>query len=278
MNRKIAAMLACLLSLFGCSNDVQKPETGKSMTVKTAHGPVTVQDATRDMSARVMNARVVGSGIDAVLTVSSNDDAGVQSFTASLSDASGQLLYSIETRVDEATGTTTAIEATAQDYLSMTRAEQDDRVIETYDANGDVASFEHSSLTDEQERRAINFYRYSGNSGFTDRLPAEMREYVRGAEAFHEYYLPHENSTIHNNFSGDLLVTLLTSPELPYVVTGDVPDRTLGSHFHQVCSLFSLCYMYACRVAPTHPLCGACFTLSVLCSFIEITCQWFGCV
>jgi hypothetical protein len=172
------------------------------MTVKTAHGPVTVQDATRDMSARVMNARVVGSGIDAVLTVSSNDDAGVQSFTASLSDASGQLLYSIETRVDEATGTTTTIEATAQDYLSMTRPS---KMTASSRFTMPMEMLHHSNIhrsRDEQERRAINFYRYSGNSGFTDRLPAAMREYVRGAEAFHEYYLPHENSTIHNNFSG----------------------------------------------------------------------------
>jgi hypothetical protein len=276
MNRKIAGMLLGVLSLFGCSNDVQKPTTGRNVTVKTARGPVTVQDATRDMNARVMNARVVGSGIDAVLTVSSSEDAGVQSFVASLSDASGQLLYSIETRVDEAAGTITATEATAQDYLTITMTTQEDRIVETYDADGDVASFEHSALADETELRAINYYR-NGGTGNVDRLPADVQEYIRGADAFHQYYLPHEISTIHNNPSGDLLVALLSSPELPYAVAGDLPDRNLGTHFHSVCSLFSLCYMYACRIAPTHPLCGACFTLSILCSIIEITCQWFGC-
>jgi hypothetical protein len=274
MKRKMAGILVCLLSFVGCNNDVQEPVNEKRVTVNTVKGPVVIDDANRNLDQEVVNAHVVGTGIDATLTVASRDDGDTHSVIASLTDSSGQLLYSIETRVDEGTGTVTCIQATAEDYLSVTMSGEGDRVRETYDSDGDVASFAYAALSDEQQRHAINYYEHGMNEAS---LPADVADYVRQADAFHAYYLPHQTSSIHGNPAGDMLVQLLASPELPRVVAGDVPIVQMNKYIQQACNTFSLCASFSCRVAPGNPVCTYCFAVSVICSIMMLACSWFGC-
>jgi len=274
MKRKMAGILVCLLSLVGCNNDVQAPVTEQRVTVNTVKGPVVIENADRNLDQKVVNAHVVGTGIDATLTVISTDDGGTHSVIASLADPSGQLLYSIETRVNEGTGAVTCVQATAEDYLSVTVSGDGDRVRETYDADGDVASFEYTALSDEQQRHAINYYQHGMNEAT---LPGDVVEYVRQADAFHAYYLPHESSSIHGNPAGDMLAQLLASPELPHLVVGDIPVIQMNKYIQQTCNTFSLCAVFSCRIAPGSPVCDYCFAVSIICSIMMLGCSWFGC-
>jgi hypothetical protein len=86
MKRKMAGILVCLLSLAGCNNDVQEPVNERRVTVNTVKGPVVIEDANRNLDQKVVNAHVVGAGIDAILTVASTEDGDTRSVIASLTD------------------------------------------------------------------------------------------------------------------------------------------------------------------------------------------------
>jgi hypothetical protein len=274
MKRKMAGILVCLLSFVGCNNDVQEPVSEIRVTVNTVKGPIAIDDANRNLDQKVVSAHVVGAGIDATLTVASTDDGDTHSVIASLTDPSGQLLYSIETRVNESTGAVTCIQATAEDYLSVTMSGDGDRVRETYDADGDVASFEYAALSDEQQRHAINYYQHGMNEAT---LPADVADYVRQADAFHAFYLPHQSSSIHGNPAGDMLAQILMSPELPHVIAGDVPIIQMNKYIQQTCNTFAVCAAFSCRIAPGSPVCDWCFVASIMCSIVMLGCSWFGC-
>lgn len=273
MKRKLTGILVCMLSLVGCNNDVQKPETAKRVTVNTVMGPVTVQDAIKNDDQKAVEARVTGQGIDATLVITVTDDVNIHGVLASLTDNSGQLLYSIETTVNKATGATSWTEATAQDYLTFTLGGEGERVRETYDADGDVASFEYAQMSDEQKDRTFNYYQHGLD---VSKLPPDMAEYARSADAFRTYYAPHANSSIHNNQSGTMLAQILTSPELPALVGGGGPAQ-ISQNLQQWCTVFSTCASFSCRLWPTHPICGGCLAASMVCAIMMLACSWFGC-
>ncbi|HET6349274.1 MAG TPA: hypothetical protein VFH88_09355 [Candidatus Krumholzibacteria bacterium] len=275
MKRMMACALLVVLSLVGCNRDVQGPEQADRVTLNTAMGDVVVEDVTRDLNAKRMTARVVGSQIDANLQVSSSSTGeNQQVVTATLTDADGNLLYMIEETANTLTGELIYREATEQDYLEVGIHDDEQRTRETYDADGDVAIFEYPSISEETKSRALNLHEHGLP---TDHLPADITEYVHQAEAFETYYLPHTSSTIHNNPDGELLVQVLTSPEVSQLVIGgdDDPQRVLW--VQNFCMWANACTAFSCRIAPTHPVCAFCTVASWACTIIQLVCSWFGC-
>src|SRR5712675_1605026 len=104
MKRSITGILVCVLSLYGCNNDVEKPATGKRVTVETNKGPVALTDVKRDERKKELTARVEGTQINATLRiVPAGDGVVTTGGTAMLLDASGRLLYSLEMTMNQET-------------------------------------------------------------------------------------------------------------------------------------------------------------------------------
>ena len=275
MKRKPAGVLIVVLSLLGCNNDVEKPETARRITVDTPRGAIMVQNAVRNLDDEFVTASVAGAGFDGTLRVASTGN-GVTTTggVAELLDSSGQLLFSIETVINRETGEVVLTQATPQDYLTFSIVADDERVREWYDANGDIAMFEYPALSDDTQRRAVNYYQHGLPAG---RLPAEVSEYVTRIGEFSGYYEPHSTSTLNDNPYGLLLVQMLSSPELPSLVASGDPDQTIKGWIQQTCSAAQACMTLMCRVNPSSLACFACSAVSTACSILYLICGWVGC-
>lgn len=276
MRGNLAGVLMCTISLLGCSNDVQRPKKEDILNLSTATGEVAVQVLNRSTERKEFTGRVIGNGIDATLRVSSTGDGvTTRGAIAELIDTSGRLLFSLESTVNNATGELTYREATADDFLTLSMTADGERVRESYDANGAVASFEYPSLSDETQRHAIKYFQ---SGAPLSNLPLDVAEYVTQADAFHTYYLPHSNSSIHNNPAGELLAQILASPAVPRFVTGVEPSAEVSAEFQQMCQWYSACAFFACRFFPTaNPICWYCTAASTACTIMMFACMWIGC-
>jgi hypothetical protein len=275
MKWKVAGALMCMLSLVGCHNDVEKPVSQRRVTVDTPRGKVMLQEAIQNVDDKFVTASVTGGDINATFRlVSTGDDANVIGGRAELLDASGRLLFSIETRMNRVTGEIVMTEATPDDYLTLRTSSDDERVHESYDTNGDVAIFDYPALSDDAERRALNYYRHGLPA---NRLPGAVSEYIGNLASFETYFAPHANNTLQNNPSGELLVQILTSPELPFLVVGDESEPHIIKWIETTCMGARTCTLLMCRINPAGALCETCWAISVACTILEYMCSWFGC-
>jgi hypothetical protein len=265
----------CVLSLIGCSHDVEKPALQGRVTVDGPRGKVFIQDPVRDFEEKYVTASVLGDGVAATFRlVSTGDGVTTAGARGELLDASGQLLFSFETLVNNESGEMTITQATPDDYLIFSKRTDDERVWERYDANGDVAWFEYAALSEEDQSRAANYYRHDLPA---DRLPDNASEYVNELGAFDSYYEPHAHSTLHDNPSGELLVQILSSPELPNLVVGDTPDPGRPDWLDRVCTSARACTALTCGSSYGGLLCLVCGAVASVCDFIDSLCQVFRC-
>jgi len=276
MKRKLAGILMCVLPLVGCNNDVQKPDAHekqgtREIVVQTKNGPVVMKNLNRNDDRKETTATVEGAGFSGILQIGSAGDGVVTvGGNARLIDASGRLLYSIEMTVNQETNEVAYRQATEHDYVAWSVFETDERVRESYDANGDRASFEYPQLPEETKARTINHVEHHLP---TAHLPASVREYAAQAEAYRAWYLPHENSSLNNNEAGDLLVQLLSSPDVSYALIGDQPEQM--TRFQAgLCSLLNSCATFICRILPGTSLCSACTGGAFACAIFQIIAPW----
>lgn len=271
MKRKLAGILMCMLALVGCNNDVQKPDANRKQTnqivVQTKNGPVVMKNFNRNDDRRATTASVEGAGFRATLQVVPAGDGVVNvGGNASLIDASGRLLYSIEMTVNQETNEVTYRQATDRDYVAVSILETGERVRESYDANGDRASFDYPQLSEETKSRTINQIEHGLP---TTHLPASVREYATQADAYRDYYLPHSQSSLNDNEAGDLLVLLLSSPDVSNAVVGEQPEQ-MNKFQTTLCSLLNSCATFACRILPGTSLCSACTGGALACAIFQI--------
>lgn len=275
MKWKVAGALMCVLSLVGCHNDVEKPVAQQRVTVETPRGKVMLQDAIQHGDDKSVTASVTGDDINATFRlVSIGDNTSITGGRAELVDPSGRLLFSIEARIDNTTGELVMTEATPDDYLTLSISSDDERVHERYDANGDVATFDYPALSDDAQRRAFNYYQHGLPAR---RLPGDISEYMTNLASFEAYYATHSNNTLHSNASGDLLVQILTSPELPGLVVGDSTEPHVLRWITQTCTAARACQGLMCTTNPASTLCGVCSAVSIACSIFDLLCSWFNC-
>lgn len=273
MKRKLAGALICVLLLPGCNNDVEKPEPQRHVVVDTPRGKVMIQDPRSNPDEGYFTGSVLGEGIDATLRLEPTGD-GIETagMSAELRDHSGRLLFSLEMTANQTTGEIVYTQATPEDYLTLGIIADDERVRERYDANGDVATFEYAALSDDTQRRALNYYHHGLS---TAHLPPDISHYVSRLGAFDAYYRPHATSTLHDNPYGELLVQILSTPELADVVTGDIPDPERWRWLEQTCATARTCATLVCRTNPTSVVCGICWGVSVVCSIFDLIASWF---
>lgn len=276
MKWKFAGVMVCVLSLLGCTNDVEKPEPVQRVVVDTPRGKVMIQNPVQNLTERYVTADVVANGTDFTFRLaSSGDGAAVTGGVAELLDASGQLLFSIETLLNTETGEMVFTQATPEDYLTHSIRNDEERVWEHYDANGDVASFVYPLLPDDTQRRAANYYEHGLPAS---KLPAQVGEFVTQLGAFDAYYEPHATSTLHDNPHGELLVQILTSSELEHlVVEAEGTETEQWRWIEQTCSTARACQTLVCYSRPTSLVCFACTAVSIACAIMDMLCNWFGC-
>jgi hypothetical protein len=261
--------------MVGCHNDVEKPVAQQRVTVDTPRGRVMLQDAIHDVAGKTVTASVVGDNINATFRLASiSNDAHVVGGRAELIDPSGRLLFAVETTENRLTGEVTMTEATEDDYLAFSISGDDERVYEQYDMNGDVATFDYPALSDEAQRRAVNYHQHGLP---VSRLPGDVSEYVANLAGFESYYGPHANTTLENNPYGQLLIQILTSPQLPSLVISDDEDPHIIKWIQQTCTMARTCMALVCRVNPASLVCELCSAVSIACTIVELICSWFGC-
>lgn len=276
MKRQVSGILMCLLALAGCNNDVQEPDTREKesaprIAVLTSNGPVVMTNVNRNSERRETTAHVEGAGFNATLQIVPAGDGVVTiGGNAMLIDASGRLLYSIELTVNQDTHEVTYRQATADDYLTLRVLETDERVRESYDANGDEAAFEYPQLSEETKTRTINQIEHGLP---TSHLPENAREYAAQAEAYRGYYLPHVNSSLNDNEAGELLIQLLSSPDVSYALIGDKPQQ-MNRFMQAMCNLITACSTFTCRIWPASSLCSACFGGAMACAILQALGPW----
>ena len=279
MKRKLAGVLLCVLSLFGCNNDVDRPAApprSGGVTIETPRGNVVVKNAVRNLDEKYLTADVVGDDVKYTFRLTSvGDGNSVTGGVAELLDESGQLAISLATMVNNDTGEVVFTETTPDDYLTHSIVSDDERVREHYDANGDVATFEYPLLSDDTQRRAVNYYEHGLNPAA---LPDRVEEYITVVGAFDAYYEPHAKSTLHDNPSGELLARILASPDLEGLV-GQVggPGAQRLIDIGNVCNLARGCQTLVCYTNPGSLICFACTAVSVACAIFDFICGWFGC-
>ena len=222
MKWKRVGVLMCLLSLAGCNNDVQKPENENRTTVQTQTRAVVVSDVKRDEERKEVSAHIEGGQINGTLRiVPAGDGVVITGETVMLINAAGKVLYSFERTIDNTTNEVRYREATEDNYRVIGIREEDGRIYESYDTDGDVASFTYPILPEETQRKTINLLR---NGVSTDGYPENIRDYAAAADAFHTYYLPHANNSLNNNRAAQLMLQLLAAPEAPQLLLGVGPD------------------------------------------------------
>jgi len=276
MKRKLAGILMCVLPLVGCNNDVQKPDTDvkeapRQLTVQTRNGPVVMKNLNRNVDRKETTASVEGAGFNATLQIVPAGDGVVTiGGNAMLIDASGKLLYSIEMMINQETNEVTYRQATAVDYVAWSVLETDERVRESYDANGDRASFDYPQLSEETKSRTINQIEHGLP---TTHLPEGAREYASQAEAYRAYYLPLANSSLENNEAGEILIQLLSSPDVSYALAGDQPEQ-MNRFVQSLCSLITACSTFVCRIWQGSALCSACMGGAMACAILQALGPW----
>jgi len=265
MKWRLTGILMCVLALVGCNDEVQKPETTKRVVVNTVMGPVEVTSLKQDVNLRAFSVRVAGTQVDATLEIVPSGD-GVTTFggTATLSDASGAPLYSLEMTLDRSTGDVIYRESTGDDYLSFSVREENDRIYETYDANGDIASFAYPVLNEETRMRVGNLVKHNLPTGH---LPADAREYAAQAASFRDYIAPHAGSPVNNSPEGQLMVQVLSSPEVPNILVGG-PNLQIKKGIKAFCHSMTVCTVVTCTFLPGNPVC-------LFCSGGVIACEVF---
>ena len=275
MKRKLAGLLMCALPLLGCNNDVQKPDIGKRTTIETGSGPVTITNVVRNVDRKELSAHVEGATFNATLRIIPPGGGGNSTLggTAMLIDASGKLLYSLEMTVNEETNEAIFRQATDTDHLTTSIRHVDDRIRETYDADGDRASFDYPLLPEETQIRVVNQLQHGLPTGH---LPEDVREYAAQAEAFQTYYLPHANNSLNNNEAAALLIQLLSAPEAPYLLLGHEPDPEMNKFIQTFCSFATGCATFVCRFFPTSGICLMCAGAAFACVIFQAISAWTG--
>lgn len=276
MKRKLAGILMCMLPLVGCNDDVQQPDTNvkqatRQITVQTSNGPVVMKNLNRNDERKKTTASVEGAGFSATLhIVPAGDGVVTIGGNAMLIDASGKLLYSIEMTVNQETNEVTYRQATEGDYVALSVLESDERVRESYDANGDRASFDYPQISEETKARTLNLLEHGLP---TTHLPESAREYGAQAEAYRAYYLPHANSSLKDNEAGELLVQLLSSPDVSNAMIGDQPEP-MNRFLQSMCSLITACSTFVCRIWQGSALCSACMGGAMACAIFQALGPW----
>lgn len=274
MKRIVSAIMLCVFPFYGCSNNVEKPGNEKRVTVSTRSGPVTMTEVKRNTDRKELSAHVEGTQINATLRIVPAGDGMVTTGgTAMLIDASGKLLYSLEMTLNSETNEVTYRQATEDDYLTFSLRQQDEHVYESYDADGDHASFDYPLLPYETQSRVINQLEHGLP---TDHLPGDMREYAVEADAFRTYYMPHANNSLNNNEAAQLLIQLLSDPEAPRLLLGDQPDPQMNRLIQSFCNLMTMCAGFSCHFYPAIGLCIACLGGMIACQIFQIISTWTG--
>lgn len=277
MKRKLAGILMCMLPLVGCNDDVQKPDVvlkqkTSPIIVQTTKGSVEVKNVDRNNERKETSASVVGAGFNATLQiVPAGDGVVTVGGNAMLIDASGRLLYSLAITINQETNEVTYRQATEDDFLVMSVAEADERVRESYDANGDRATFDYPQIAEEVKSRTLNQIEHGLP---TTHLPEGAREYGAQAEAYGAYYLPHVNSTLKDNAAGELLIQLLSSPDVSYAMIGDQPEQ-MNKYLQTMCNLITACSTFACRRFPSSAVCSFCMGGALACAIFQSFGPWF---
>jgi hypothetical protein len=267
MKWKVAGFVMCFVSLIGCNDDVEKPQQQEHVALNTPGGTVFVQDVIRNLDEQRFTAAVAGGGINATLELEAMGDGMTTTGAAArLLDSQGHLLYSMETSMNSSTGEVTITHATPDDYLTVSVIADDERVYERYDVNGDVAVFEYPALSDDTQRRAVNYYEHGLPAA---RLPHEVSQYVGQVGAFDTYYAPHKNSTLYDNPNGKMLVELLSSGDMANMVVGDTDPASWG-WLGNVCVAARGCMLLVCRLSPSSMVCWVCWAISVACTFASL--------
>lgn len=263
MKWKVAGVLMCLFSLAGCNDDVERPERHERVALNTPGGTVFIQDPTRSVDERRFTAVVQGGGIDAILELEAIGDEMTAGTTARLLDSQGRLLFSMGTSTNMSTGEFTITQSTPGDYMTISALVDDERVRERYDVNGNIATFEYAALSDDTQRRAVNYYKHGLPA---ERLTPEISQYIGQVSAFDAYYSSYRSSTLNDNSNGRLLVQILASGEMANVVVGDT-DPASWQWLGDVCVAARGCMLLACRLAPESLVCWVCWAVSVACTF-----------
>jgi hypothetical protein len=274
MKRKLAGILMCLLPLVGCNNDVQKPdksESEKQVIIQTSHGPIVMKHVNRNDEQKELTASVQGSAFSATLRiVPAGDGVMTVGANAMLVDASGRLLYSIEMTVNQETNEVVYRQATEDDYVAWSVMGTDERVRESYDADGAKASFDYAQIPEAAKARTMNEVQHGMP---ISSLPVSVREYATQAEAFRAYYLPYANNSLTNNPNGEVLVQLLASPDASYALIGDQPEQ-MNRLAQAFCSLVTSCSTFLCRLLPGSGICSACTGAALACVIFETMGPW----
>jgi hypothetical protein len=114
--------------------------------------------------------------MDAVLhIVPSGDGTVTVGGTAMLVDAAGRLLYSLEMTINQETHEVMYRQATEDNYVAVRTLDENDRVSEAYEADGDGAVFTYAQLSEQARTHVINQIEH----GMPDtNLPENAREYA----------------------------------------------------------------------------------------------------
>jgi hypothetical protein len=230
-----------------------------------------MKNVNRNDERKETTATVEGAGFNATLHIEPAGDGVVTiGGNAMLIDASGHLLYSLEMTINRETNEVTYRQATEDDYVTWSVLETDEHVRESYDANGDRASFDYPQISEEMKSRTINQIEHGLP---TTHLPENAREYATQAQAYRGYFLPHANSSLKNNDAGELLIQLLSSPDVSYALVGDQPEQ-MNRFMQTLCSLVTACSTFACRIWPASSLCSACLGGAMACAILQAMGPW----
>lgn len=270
--RVVWSFIVPALMLPACAERANDADTHTPVAV-TERG-VEIRDVERDESRRTVAATVVEHGIVRRLTLAPLPDGPSPGLVATIDDEGS--FFELSVAADERTGELWIRERTEADEMTMVLREQDGRMHESYDINGDRLAFDRPVLAAAQMEKAVARYR-AGDIG--EAATPELQEIGDVLAAFDAYYTPTMSNTLHDNDAGALLMSLLEDPVVADVVIGDdpAPNRKdgLSSRF---CWLLTACAAIKCFFGGLgNPVCLACASGGVGCAIMEMYCWWAGC-
>ncbi len=280
MKAFFVAVLIPLLVLVGCQGQVQRPNETDNLVVDFPGDPVTVVDIVRDAHAKEIEAKVlVGSSERYVTIMASKESPLPVGFSAELADGNGDLLASVEVAWDPGRPDRVWLkEQTRSDVLTASLRRVGDRMIETYDINGEAFVMDYAPLDPASKLHAANHFK-NGESPRTE-VP-EARELVEKFKEFEAFYSQHAGNTLHNNPDGELLVTLINDEHFAGQAVGKDhprPQKVLDRTSSRACAIAGICSLFKCMLGGwANFICISCGGVSLACSITVIGCWIAGC-
>lgn len=274
------ALLIAGSTMISCQQHVEEPPAHAGGTViETPAGDLGIDALVRDDDRRIVRAQVQAPWGARDLAVYAADAPKLAAgFTAELTASQGTSFRLSIAWDPDIPGRAWVREESGGDVLTISTERRGDRILETYDMNGDVLQVDYPALDLETRRKVLA---HAGQGWTPER--ADDIELVAASREYQAFYDRHKSASLFGNPDGEVLVSLVTSEQFVSMAVGRPgnagPEKLADRRADRLCAIATVCGFLKCTLGGglLNPVCVACTGTSLACAFAELGCWIVQC-